>query len=120
LNNAVIDTTVILHYFRKNAAARAWVDSSSARLALTTTTWLEVMQGTNNKTHQADTKRLLAQFDLLYPHIADYQWAMERLEYFQFSHHIGANDCLIAAVAYRLQILLYTHNLKDMTLCWAR
>ena len=28
---------------------------------------------------------------------------------------IGMGDCLIAAVAYRLQMPLYTHNLKDMT-----
>lgn len=25
------------------------------------------------------------------------------------------NDCLIASVAYRLKVPLYTHNLKDMT-----
>jgi predicted nucleic acid-binding protein len=40
---------------------------------------------------------------------------MEQLERFQFSHRIGMEDCLIAAVAYRLQIPLYTHNLKHMT-----
>jgi predicted nucleic acid-binding protein len=39
---------------------------------------------------------------------------MQQLERFQFSHHIGMNDCLIASVAYRLQLPLYTHNLKDM------
>jgi len=40
---------------------------------------------------------------------------MQQVERFQFSHHIGKDDCLIAAVAYRLQLPLYTHNLKDMT-----
>jgi predicted nucleic acid-binding protein len=57
----------------------------------------------------------LSQFDLLYPTAVDQQWAMAQLEAFQFSHHIGMNDCQIAAVAHRLGLALYTHNLKDMT-----
>jgi predicted nucleic acid-binding protein len=40
---------------------------------------------------------------------------MQQLERLQFSHHGGMKDCLIASVAYRLQVPLYTHNLKDMT-----
>jgi predicted nucleic acid-binding protein len=39
---------------------------------------------------------------------------MQQLERFQFTHHIGKEDCLIAAVSYRLQLPLYTHNLKDI------
>jgi predicted nucleic acid-binding protein len=46
---------------------------------------------------------------------SDQAWAMQQFKRFQFSHHIGANDCLIASAAYRLQVPLYTHNLKDMT-----
>ncbi|NJL58085.1 type II toxin-antitoxin system VapC family toxin [bacterium] len=40
---------------------------------------------------------------------------MTQIESFQFSHHVGMNDCLIASVAYRLGLPLYTYNLKDMT-----
>lgn len=111
----IVDTTVILHYFRRNAAAQAWIDLKTVQLSVTATTWMEVMQGTASKAHQSDTKRLLARFELLYPQRVDYQWAMEQLERFQFSHRIGANDCLIAAVAQRLRVPLYTHNLKHMT-----
>jgi predicted nucleic acid-binding protein len=108
----VVDTTVILHYFRGNQAARSWVDSQSVRLSVTPITWLEVMQGANNKAHQADLKLILAKFELLYLTDADQQWAMQQLEQFQFSHHIGKDDCLIASVAYRLGVPLYMHNLK--------
>ena len=73
------------------------------------------MEGASNKVNQAQCKSLLSQFGLLYPTSADQQWAMQQLERFQFSHHIGKDDCLIASVAYRLQLPLYTHNLKDMT-----
>lgn len=110
----LVDTTVILHYFRRNEAARAWVDSQPVRLSVTSTTWLEVMEGASSKAHQAESRSILGKFEVIYLTIADQQWAMEQLERFQFSHHIGMNDCLIASVAYRLRIPLYTHNIKDM------
>src|SRR6185295_19877296 len=109
----IVDTTVILHYFRKVATARAWVDSQPVRLSVVSTTWMEVMEGASSKVNQAESRRILNKFDLLYLTTADQQWAMQQLEYFQFSHHIGMDDCLIASVAYRLQLPLYTHNLKD-------
>lgn len=111
----IVDTTVILHYFRKNATARAWVDSQPIRLSVTSTTWLEVMEGTTNKANQVQCKSILRKFDLIYLATNDQHWAMQQVERFQFSHHVGKDDCLIAAVAYRLQVPLYTHNLKDMT-----
>jgi predicted nucleic acid-binding protein len=111
----IVDTTVILHYFRKNATARAWVDSQPIRLSVVSVTWMEVMEGASNKLNQTESKRILAKFELLTLTDADQQWAMQQLERFQFSHHIGMNDCQIASVAYRLNLPLYTHNLKDMT-----
>ncbi len=111
----IVDTTVILHYFRNYGNARTWVDSQPVRLSVVSMTWMEVMEGVSNKANQAQCKNVLGKFDLLYPTSADQQWAMQQLELFQFSHHIGKDDCLIASLAYRLQVPLYTHNLKDMT-----
>ena len=73
------------------------------------------MEGVSSKINQTECKNILGKFDLLYPTAADQEWAMQQLERFQFSHHIGKDDCLIASIAYRLQLPLYTHNLKDMT-----
>lgn len=111
----IVDTTVILHYFRQNRAAQGWVDSQAVRLSVTAITWLEVMEGSASKASQTRAKSILDKFELLTVSEADQQWAMEQLERFQFTHHIGTNDCLIASVAYRLQVPLYTHNLRDMT-----
>ena len=112
--DAVLDTTVILHLFRKYPPALQWLNNQQ-RYGVTSITWLEVMEGASSKANQTRCKTLLSQFDLLYPTPVDQQWAMQQLERFQFSHHIGKEDCLIAGVAYRLQVPLYTHNLKDMT-----
>lgn len=111
----IVDTTVVLHYFRNYSNARTWVDSQPVRLSVVSITWMEVMEGTISKANQTHCKSVLQRFDLLYPTSADQQWAMQQLERFQLSHHIGKDDCLIASVAYRLQLTLYTHNLKDMT-----
>lgn len=111
--DAILDTTVILHLFRKYPPALQWLNSQQY-YGLTTITWLEVMEGASNKTNQIHCKTVLGQFALLYLSSADQEWAMQQLEHFQFSHHIGMGDCLIAAAAHRLQLPLYTHNLKDM------
>jgi len=110
----IIDTTVIIHIFRKNSAARVWVDALETRLSVTTVTWLEVMYGVPSKAGQAQCKAILSQFDLVYLTQSDQEWAMHQMEHYRLSHGVGMNDCLIAAVSYRLQQPLYTHNLKDM------
>ncbi|MAS36303.1 MAG: hypothetical protein CL610_20025 [Anaerolineaceae bacterium] len=110
----IVDTTIILHYFRKYPPAREWVDSQTVPLSLTSITWMEVMEGARSRINQTEAQRILDRFELLYLTSSDQQWAMQQLEQLQFSHHIGMNDCLIASVANRLQLPLYTHNLKDM------
>jgi predicted nucleic acid-binding protein len=111
--DAMVDTTVVIHLLRRYQPALAWLNNAQV-YGLTTTTWMEVMQGTTSKANQATTRTILSQFEMLYLTAADQRWAMEQLEHFQFSHHIGMNDCQIAAVAYRLQVPLYTHNLNDI------
>lgn len=111
--DAVLDTTVILHLFRKYSPAISWLNNPQ-RYGVTPTTWMEVMEGASNKANQAQSKAILSQFEMLYLIAKDQEWAMRQLEQYQFSHHIGRADCMIASVAYRLQVPLYTHNLKDM------
>jgi predicted nucleic acid-binding protein len=112
--DALLDTTVIIHLFRKYQPALDWL-SIEQFYAITPITWLEVMEGASNKTNQIRCKTILNQFILLDLTPTDQHWAMEQLERFQFTHHISKYDCLIASVAYRLQMPLCTHNLKHMT-----
>ena len=111
---AIVDTTVVIHLLRRYKPALAWFNNNQT-YGVTSTTWMEVMQGTTSKANQTQARGILDQCEILYPTSADQQWAMQQLEQFQFSHHIGKDDCLIASVAYRLNLPLYTHNLKDMT-----
>ncbi len=112
--DGILDTTVLIHLFRRYKPALNWF-KIQRRYAITSISWLELMEGASNKQNQQHCKTLLSQFQILYPNTNDQQWAMTQLETFQFSHHIGYADCLIASVANRLQVDLYTHNLKHMT-----
>lgn len=112
----ILDTTVIVHLFRRHQAALNWLRTHPMTLSITSITWLEFMVGVANKRAQEDSLKLLNGFELIYLTPTDQAWAMQQLHYFRFSHGIGMNDYLIASVAERLQVPLYTHNLKHMTL----
>ncbi|MBN2303728.1 MAG: PIN domain-containing protein [Anaerolineae bacterium] len=112
--DAILDTTVVIHLLRRYQPALAWFNTTQV-YGITSTTWMEVMEGTTGKADQVRSKGILDQFETLWLTAADQQWAMNQLERFQFSYHIGMNDCLIASIAQRSGLPLYTHNLKDMT-----
>lgn len=115
MTQALLDTTVLIHYFRKQPAARQWVDNQPARLTITPMTWLELMRGAPGKAGQATCKLILARFDMEYFTQTDQAWAMaQQMEQFRLSHGVSIGDCLIVSVAHRLQVPLYTDNIKDM------
>jgi predicted nucleic acid-binding protein len=112
---AVADTTVVVHLYRRYVPALTWYGSLSQSLGITPITWMEVMYGAGSKVKQSACKTLLSQFDLIYLTSLDQDWAMQQMEKYRLSHGVATGDCLIASVAHRLQLPLYTHNLKDMT-----
>jgi predicted nucleic acid-binding protein len=110
---AVVDTTVVIHLFRKNAAAHNWLTSQPQKLSITPLSWMEVMYGAPGKAGQAACKTLLDQFEMIYFTSSDMDWAMAQLVKYRLSYGVAVIDCLIASVCHRLQVPLYTHNVKD-------
>ena len=110
----IADSTIIIHIFRKNPDASAWLAAQSARLSVTPITWLEVMYGAPGKVGQITCKAILSQFDMEYLTRADMDWAMQQMEKYRLSHGVAINDCLIASVCHRLKVPLHTHNVKHM------
>lgn len=107
----IVDTTIIIHLIRSRPEALTWLASLRDPLGITPITWIEIMRGENSKKRQAEAKTILELFDLVYLEHADQQWVMSAVEQDPGMH---MNDCMIAAVAYRLNVPLYTHNLDDM------
>jgi predicted nucleic acid-binding protein len=112
----LVDTTVIIHLFRKQPAAHAWLKAQTEPLSLTSITWLEVMHGAPGKAGQQTCEVIMSQFELISLTDIDQAWAMRQMKLYRLSHGVGIMDCLIASVAFRLQVPLYTHNLKHMRL----
>lgn len=111
--DAILDTTVVIHLLRRYQPALSWLNNHHI-YGITSITWMEIIEGTTSKANQARAIEVLSQFERVYLNASDQQWAIQQLEKFQFSHHIGMNDCLIASVAYRFDMPLYSHNIKDM------
>jgi predicted nucleic acid-binding protein len=111
--DGLIDSTVIIDVLRGHAPAAYWA-SDHLSCALTVYTWFEVLAGARSKRAQLTALDLLRTFTTVYPEREDYAWAERQFLRFALSYNIGQNDCLIAAAAQRLNVPLYTHNLKHM------
>lgn len=108
-----VDSTVIIHLLRRNPAARQWLTQQPI-LSVTPIVWLEVIHGAHGKSGQADALAVLQSFKMTYLTDADQEWAMDQLGAYRLSRGVEINDCLIASVCHRLQVPIYTHNIKHM------
>ena len=114
MTDAVVDTTVLVHLLRHQANAFNWLNSQTDQLSVTPMSWLEIMFGSGSKARQQQGLNLLNRFSMEFLVESDMRWAMQQMQTYRLSHCIGIMDCLIASVSYRLQVPLYTHNLKHM------
>ena len=114
--NAVPDTAVLIDILRGYPPALEWFNElSNQRSAITPIVYMEMLAGVRDKADQNVALKFMKQFEMLYSDVADLQWAMRQMRTFHLSHGVGMADCLIASGCARLQIPLYTKNLKHMT-----
>ncbi len=111
--DAVLDTSVLVDLLRGFQPAKDWFkDRGRQRLAITPVVWMETVQGAANKSRRAQAIRFLRRFRIEHPTEDDNRWAMRQLARFHLSHGIQPEDAMIASVAVRLAVLVYTTNLK--------
>ncbi len=112
----IIDTSIIIDFLRRHPPARDWLlRETIERFAITPVVWMETIQGAANKIELDRALRFLHQFSVEHPTPADNEWAMQQLAYFHLSHNVGFQDVMIASVAFRLQVPLYTINVKHFS-----
>lgn len=110
----IVDSNIVIDLITKLPAAITWSNTIGySGAAVTSITVMEVLVGAKNKTDYNTIGRTLSRFHHL--HLIEYEskWAVRQFRAFWLSHRIGINDCLIAAVAARIQLPLYTLNIKD-------
>jgi predicted nucleic acid-binding protein len=108
---AFIDTNVVVDLLRGYSPAQRWI-TTQTDIGVTPLVVLETIEGAPNKIKQTDALKLLRAFQLVYLIPDDFDWAITQASAYKLSHNIGMTDCLIASVCHRLQVPLYTRNLK--------
>ena len=113
---AVIETNVVVDAIRGYPPALAWLEAQSQpTLGITPIIWMEVIAGGLTKIRRLRAAKFMSAFEMIYLTDADFDWAMEAQIRYELSHGVGMMDCLIASVSHRLQVPLYTHNLKHFS-----
>jgi predicted nucleic acid-binding protein len=112
--DALVDTSIIIDLLRGYEPAQRWF-ITQRELSVSRVVWLEVIEGAPNRVAQRTALRLLQRFPLEEVVTADIVWATEQLILMNLSHNIDAFDCIIAGTCQRLQIPLFTRNLKHFT-----
>lgn len=114
---AILDTSCIIDLWRGYAPAVAWFRAHpNARYGATPVVWLEVLSGAKDKLEQNRLQKLLRLFETVHLTADDQEWAVNNLVRYRLSHAVDEFDCLIAAPAARMNLTLYTRNLKHFTL----
>lgn len=108
----IVDTNILIELYRNLPAATAWA-AARVDLAITSITWLEFIEGARGKAGQARCQQIMKPFEIALLIEADQQWAMEQLLRYRLSRGLSFKDSLIASAAHRMQVPLYTQNVKD-------
>ena len=112
--DALLDSAVVVDVLRGHPPAVAWL-ATQRNMGVTTVVWLEILEGTPNLQAQRIALRLLQSFVRVEITPPDIDWAIRQLTRLSLSHGVDAMDCLIASASHRLNVPLYTHNLKHFT-----
>ena len=111
---SLIDTSVLVDILRGHSPALSWL-STQTDLGVSAVVWIELLQGARDKPAQSRALALLKKFERVDLTVIDVDWAIQTLLRYHLSHHVGGIDCLIASVNHRLNVPLYTTNLKHFT-----
>lgn len=108
---ALIDSAIVVDGLRYYPPAAAWF-AQQANFGVSVMVWMEVIQGATDRRAEQRAVRLLKNFESIHVTAQDMDWAVSQLLRFHLSHGVDAMDCLIASSSFRLNVPLYTRNLK--------
>lgn len=113
VSDAILDTSVLIDLLRGFQPATDWLAGlGRQRTVITPVVWMETIQGATNRVRREQAIRFLRRFRIEHPTEDDNRWAMRQTARFHLSHSIQLQDAMIASVAVRLSVPLYTTNLK--------
>ncbi len=108
----MVDTSIIIDILRGYSPALFWIRQQSGILGVSAIVWLEVLEGAQNKVDQKLALDLLKLFYRVPLTYEDGELAIQQLLRVNLSHNVDAFDCLIGVTAFRMNVPLYTRNIK--------
>jgi predicted nucleic acid-binding protein len=113
VTDAIVDTNIVIALLRADSRAEIWYQAQGKqRLSITPIVWMETVQGARDQIERAQIMRFLRRFRLEHPTPDDNNWAMLQFGRFYLSHGVEMTDVMIASVAVRLSVPLYTLNIR--------
>jgi predicted nucleic acid-binding protein len=113
--DGLLDTSIVVDILRNYPPYQQWFSSVSLQLGVTKFVWMEVLQGAVSKNKQQQAIQVLNKFVLIPIEVSDIDWALTHLtQNILATSGLDMKDALIASTSARLQVPLYTHNLKHM------
>lgn len=109
--NGLLDTAIVVDLLRGYPPAVSWLERRPP-LGLSPIVWLEILDGVTNRKDQERAVKLLGHFLRIEVLSLDFDWAIRQALALRLSHNVDMMDCLIAASAHRLEVPLFTRNLK--------
>ncbi len=115
--DGIVDSSILIDLLRKNSDAVMWKTTvSNLRLYITPIIWMEIVQAASDKQKRQQILKFLKQFPIVHSMPSDNLWAMRQIARFSLGHGLHLSDALIASVAVRLNVPVYTLNVKHFTL----
>lgn len=112
--SGLLDSAIVVDLLRKYQPSENWLRMQGI-LGITRVVWWEIIEGAPDKIRQQRAIKLLNRFQLVELSAGDMAWATNMHIRWHLSDDIDIFDCLIASVSYRLQLPLYTTNIKHFT-----
>lgn len=113
VTKAILDSNIVIDLLHQHTDAINWFSSfQMTPVAITPIIWMEVVEGARNVIEKERIIRFLKRFQIEHPTTADNNWAMAQFSQFRLSHYVDWEDTMIASVAVRLSVPLYTLNVR--------
>ncbi len=111
MTDYLIDTNIFIAILKGDAKLKSLVESLAC--AIDTIVYVELIQGSKDKSEVQKIEKYLTRFELIHFDKAISQKTLELIRTYSKSHNLMLGDAIIAATCLENDLTLITYNVKD-------